>query len=181
MSGRRIVALFACSIAACTHPALARFQTEHDCASATIEDLGAHAYRVRGCGRVVNYVCDPRAYNQAVCIEERAGAEGATTTTVVDREDARASTAPRLRLEEGSVQGAQAVRLSIPHLGGAELFYAPGVDRENVLGRAAPGSPRAAPRRMRRSAMAITRRRFASRAPSRGRASCSARSSVALP
>lgn len=136
MTGR-IVVLLACALAGCTHPALARFQTEHGCTSATIDDLGAHAYRVRGCGRVINYVCDPRAYNEAVCIEERASAEGATAS-VVDREDHRTSTAPRLRLQEGAVQGAQAVRLSIPQLGGAELLYAPGIDRENVVGRAAP-------------------------------------------
>lgn len=44
---------------ACTHPAHTRFSNEYDCpvAQARIEPLGAHSYRVMGCGRTAVYVC----------------------------------------------------------------------------------------------------------------------------
>lgn len=46
--------------------ALVRFEREHECTKdVAIKNLGAHAYRVSGCGRTVTYVCHNR-----VCVTE---------------------------------------------------------------------------------------------------------------
>lgn len=125
-----ILVLGSLAVAACTHPALSRFQTEHGCSNATIRDLGANAYRVEGCGRAVNYVCDPRAFNEAICIQESAD-RGPSPAAVSRQEDL--GSAPRTWIEEGTVAGAPAVRLIVEELRRSEIVYAVAFDRDHVI------------------------------------------------
>ena len=134
MHYRFVIAAASVALAACTHPALARFRVEHDCPAASIRDLGAFAYQVEGCGRTVNYVCDPRdigRMNRTVCIEERSWAHPG----VVPPPPSTDRLPGRMELQEGRAGSGVAVRIVIPQLGGAVITYAPGVDREHVVAR----------------------------------------------
>jgi hypothetical protein len=55
--------------------ALVRFEREHECTKdVAIKNLGAHAYRVSGCGRTVTYVC----HNRVCVIESDDGGRSAS-------------------------------------------------------------------------------------------------------
>lgn len=73
--------------------ALVRFEREHECTKGVMfKNLGAHAYRVRGCGRTVTYVCQNR-----VCVTESDDGGGGQVNSAEQADESvssRAGSAP---------------------------------------------------------------------------------------
>ena len=106
-------------LAGCVHPALERFRGEHGCRDASVVDLGGHAFRVRGCGRSVIYVCRGR-----LCVTDREEEAPEPVTP---------ATPSRARISRDRGPAGERVSLTLSHFYDVELLYAPDRDRDHVL------------------------------------------------
>ncbi|HBQ14928.1 MAG TPA: hypothetical protein DEF51_28645 [Myxococcales bacterium] len=109
---------------------LSRFSAEFNCPQSSVEmtDLGAHTYRVRGCGNQVVYVCTGN-----LCVTDRDEGSRHRRAAVARRQRSRS----RVRL--GEARGSRALRYTLDAARDLELLYSPANDARHVYARVAPG------------------------------------------